>query len=397
VLITHGHPDHLHPAFLLTRRWTGPDRVLHVWGPSLAIDMCRDWIGEGSAVELHVVEPGDTLTLPTLEGDYRVHAVAAPHAHGDGDVVAAEAVLYAVTAPDDARLLYATDTGPFDPVDAGVPVGPFDVVLLDETFGDVSDHGTGHLDLATLPAVLDALRLHGSLADDTVVVATHLSHHNPPTAELRERLRSLGVVVHDDLAVIDTAQGDRGRHILVLGGARSGKSHHAEHLVGDSADVTYVATGGERPGDAEWAERVRRHRDRRPGHWRTVETVDVATVLCEAGPGGTVLVDCLALWLTAQLDAAGAWERIDSGDAAGVQADVLASVDELVAAVHACRADIVLVSNEVGMGVVPATSSGRAFRDLLGITNVRVAEACDETVLVVAGQPLPLTGGHHAH
>jgi adenosyl cobinamide kinase/adenosyl cobinamide phosphate guanylyltransferase len=110
-----------------------------------------------------------------------------------------------------------------------------------------------------------------------------------------------------------------------------------------------------------------------------------------------VLVDCLALWLTAQLDAAGAWERIDSGDAAGVQADVLASVDELVAAVHACRADIVLVSNEVGMGVVPATSSGRAFRDLLGITNVRVAEACDETVLVVAGQPLPLTGGHHAH
>lgn len=394
VLVTHGHPDHLHPAFLLTRRWTSPDRVLHVWGPPLAIDMCRDWIGEGSAVELHVVEPGDILGLSTAGGDYLVDVVAARHAHGDGDVVAAEAVLYAVIAPDGARLLYATDTGPFDPVDAGVPGGRFDVVLLDETFGDRTDHRTGHLDLVTLPTVLDALHRHGSIADDTVVVATHLSHHNPPTAELRERLRALGVGVLDDLDVIDTAKGARGRRILVLGGARSGKSHHAEHLVGDGADVTYVATGGERPGDPEWAERVQRHRDRRPGHWRTVETVDVATILRTAECGGTVLVDCLALWLTAQLDAVGAWDRIDSGDAAGVQADALACVDELAAAVRDCRSDVVLVSNEVGMGVVPATSSGRAFRDLLGITNVRVAEACDETVLVVAGRPLTLTGGH---
>jgi adenosylcobinamide kinase / adenosylcobinamide-phosphate guanylyltransferase len=397
VLITHGHPDHLHPAFLLTRRWTGPDRVLHVWGPPLAIDMCRDWIGPDSAVELHVVAPGDALDLGTARGAYAVEVLAARHAHGDGDAVAAEALLYAVTGPDDARLLYATDTGPFDPAETRLPVDPFDVVLLDGTFGDVSDHGTGHLDLATLPGVLDALRLHGSLADDTVVVATHLSHHNPPTAELRERVRSLGVRVLDDFDVIDTAQGARGRRILVLGGARSGKSHHAEHLVGDRSDVVYVATGGERPGDTEWAERVRHHRDRRPGHWRTLETVDVATILRTAEYGGTVLVDCLALWLTAHLDAAGAWERIESGDAAGVQADVLAGVDELVAAVRGCRADVVLVSNEVGMGVVPATSSGRAFRDLLGITNVRVAEACDETVLVVAGQPLPLTAGHRAH
>jgi len=397
VLITHGHPDHLHPAFLLTRRWTSPDRTLHVWGPPLAIDMCRDWIGDGSAVDLHVVAPGDALDLPTATGGYRIDVLPARHAHGDGDVVAAEAVLYAVTAPDGARLLYATDTGPFDPVDAGVPDGRFDVVLLDETFGDHTDHGTGHLDLATLPTVLDALRRHGTVGDGTTVVATHLSHHNPSTAELRARLRPLGVHVVDDLDVIDTAHGSPTRRTLVLGGARSGKSHHAERIVGDRTDVVYVATGGERPGDADWAERVRRHRDRRPAHWRTAETVDVATELHGAVPGGTVLVDCLALWLTAQLDDVGAWERIDSGDGTGVQADVLARVDELAAALRGCQADVVLVSNEVGMGVVPATTSGRAFRDLLGIANVRIAEACDETVLVVAGQPLPLTGGHRAH
>ena len=122
----------------------------------------------------------------------------------------------------------------------------------------------------------------------------------------------------------------------------------------------------------------------------------MATVLRAAESGDTVLVDCLALWLTGQLDAVDAWERTDAGDRAGVEADVLARVDELAAAVHACRADVVLVSNEVGMGVVPATSSGRAFRDLLGITNVRISEACDDTVLVVAGQPLTLPGGRRA-
>lgn len=396
VLITHGHPDHLHPAFLLSRRWTSPDRVLHVWAPPLAVDMCRPWIGEGSAVELHPVVSGDALDLDTSAGGYRVDVLPARHAHGDGDVVAAEAVLYAITAPDGRRLLYATDTGPFDPADAGVPDGRFDVVLLDETFGEKADHGTGHLDLVTLPTVLDALRRHGTVADDSIVVATHLSHHNPPTAVLRERLRPMGVRVVDDLDVIDTARAGTGRRTLVLGGARSGKSHHAESLVGDRTDVVYVATGGERPDDVDWADRVRRHRDRRPAHWTTVESVDVATILNEAATGGTVLVDCLALWLTAHLDAVDAWDRIDAGDSAGVHADVLARVDELAAAVSECRAELVLVSNEVGMGVVPATSSGRAFRDLLGITNLRIAEACDDTVLVVAGQLLPLSGGHRA-
>ena len=398
VLITHGHPDHLHPAFLLSRTWTAPDRTLHVWGPPLAIDLCRDWLGPSSAVVLHVLGPGDVAVLPTAAGDYVATAIAAAHAHGDGDVMAEEALLYAVDTPDGRRLLYATDTGPFDPVAAGVPAGPFDVVLLDQTFGDKADHGTGHLDLVTLPSVLDALRRHGAISGSTVVGATHLSHHNPPTAQLRPRLAAWGVRVLDDLDVIDTeldTEVDAGfdavrphRRVLVLGGARSGKSHHAEELLADAPAVTYVATGGTRPGDAEWAERVTAHRQRRPRHWRTVESVDVAACLASAGSDDAVLVDCLALWLTAVLDDVDAWARLESGDRAGVRHDAEARLDEVLEALRRCPARVVFVSNEVGMGVVPATAAGRLFRDLLGVVNARVAAACDDTVLVVAGRPM---------
>jgi adenosylcobinamide kinase/adenosylcobinamide-phosphate guanylyltransferase len=388
VLITHGHPDHLHPAFLLSRAWTHPERVLHVWGPARALDLCRDWLGPGSTVDLHVLAPGDEADLPTVAGRYRLTAMPAAHAHGDGDVLAEEALLYAVAGPDGTRLLYATDTGPFDPAAAGVPSGPFDIVLLDETFGDKSDHGTGHLDLARLPAMLAALQEHGTITESTVVGATHLSHHNPPTDELSARLTPLGVRALRDLEVLETGATRTREHTLVLGGARSGKSHFAEGLLTDEPAVTYVATGGTRPGDAEWAERVSIHRSRRPHHWVTVESTDVPGCLAAAGPADAVLVDCLALWLTAVLDDVDAWQRIEAAGRSGVLRDAHARLEELVSALGDCRARVVLVTNEVGMGVVPATAAGRLFRDLLGVVNVRVAAACDETVLVVAGQPM---------
>jgi adenosylcobinamide kinase / adenosylcobinamide-phosphate guanylyltransferase len=390
VLVTHGHPDHLHPAFLLTRSWTSPDRPLHVWAPPLALDMCRHWIGPDSDVLLHAITPGDEAELPTAAGTYKVAVLPARHAHGNGDELAAEAVLFAVTAPDGGRLLYATDTGPFAPAEAGVPADAFDLVLVDETFGDKDDHGTGHLDLVRLPGVLDALRAHGSIGPATVVVATHLSHHNPPTAELLPRLAALGVRLGYDLDVLDTSSGlhdGRSRH-LVLGGARSGKSHFAEGLVAGQGRVRYVATGGQRPDDAEWSLRVRQHRARRPAHWQTVESTDVAGILRAEPAGGAVLVDCLALWLTAVLDELDAWTRIEAGGIEPVQAAALARADDLVDAVRTTAVSVVLVSNEVGMGVVPATASGRLFRDLLGTVNLRVSAACDETTLLVAGQPL---------
>jgi adenosylcobinamide kinase/adenosylcobinamide-phosphate guanylyltransferase len=393
VLITHGHPDHLHPAFLLSRRWTSPRDTLHVWGPPLAIDLCRDWIGPDSAVALHAIVSGQTVELATRAGTYLVEALPAQHAHGDGDVVAEEALLFAVTAPDGDALLYATDTGPLPESTLALLDEPFDAVLLDETFGDKPDHRTGHLDLATLPGVLASLRACGAVTESTLVAATHLSHHNPPASVLRPRLAALGVRLLDDFDVIDTSApgGGLGRRRFITGGARSGKSALAERMAEGRGPVTYVATSGDRPDDPEWTHRVAVHRARRPEHWTTVETIDVAGVLASAAPGSVVLVDCLALWLTAHLDALDAWQRSEEGDGERVRADAAAPMTALVTALEACPADVVLVSNEVGMGVVPATASGRLFRDLLGALNVQVAAACDESTLAVAGIAVPLT------
>lgn len=388
VLITHGHPDHLHPAFLLTRSWVPESGPLHVWGPASAIDLCRDWCAPQAEEFLHVVRPGDQITLPTAHGAVDVRVLAARHDHGNGDIHAAEAVLYSLTSLDGSSLLYATDTGPFEPTAVGLPTVAHDVVLIDATFGDTLDHGTGHLDLATLPAQLDALREHGSITDTTRVLATHLSHHNPPTDELRPRLAALGVELPEDFMTIDT-RGRSPQHTLLLGGARSGKSRHAESLLAEHPDVTYIATGGTRADDPEWELRVAAHRARRPATWATAETTDVVPVLSDVE--GPCLIDCLALWLTAHLDELDAWQRWEAGERDAVIAEARIRIDDLCAAVARHPGDVVVVSNEVGMGIVPATPAGRLFRDLLGIANIAMADACDRTLLVVAGRTLDLT------
>jgi len=173
--------------------------------------------------------------------------------------------------------------------------------------------------------------------------------------------------------------------ILVTGGVRSGKSTHAEALIGHEP-ATYVAAGPtpDAEVDPDWAARIAAHRARRPGSWTTVETQDVAGAI--RGTEVPVLVDCLGTWLTAVIDTAGAWEQ----DADAVQRLVLARVDQVVAALTACDHDVVVVTNEVGLGVVPEHRSGRLFRDLLGTVNQRVAAACDEVHLVVAGRMLRL-------
>lgn len=176
------------------------------------------------------------------------------------------------------------------------------------------------------------------------------------------------------------------RRVLILGGARSGKSAEAERRLRNAGAVTYVATGGDREGDPEWAERVAAHRARRPAHWRTVETTDVAAVLRESS--GAVLIDCLGLWLTAVLDECAAWDEA-AWHSGGARA-VAARVDELVSAWRATDAHVVAVSAEVGMSVVPDTSAGRRFRDELGRLNQRLAAESDKVLLVVAGRVLVL-------
>ena len=151
--------------------------------------------------------------------------------------------------------------------------------------------------------------------------------------------------------------------------------------------MTYVATGGTRPGDREWAERTAAHRSRRPTSWRTLETTDLEGVLRSAQ--GAVLVDSLTLWLAAALEECGAF---GDDEPPAARARLHDWVDHLVEAWAATTATAVIVSDEVGSGVVPPTASGRLFRDELGQLNARIAAAADEVVLVVAGQALVLKG-----
>jgi adenosylcobinamide kinase / adenosylcobinamide-phosphate guanylyltransferase len=171
------------------------------------------------------------------------------------------------------------------------------------------------------------------------------------------------------------------RRVLVLGGARSGKSAYAEGLLAHAASVVYVATGMvPSPADPEWAARVQAHRDRRPRGWSTAETQDLASVL--SAPGPPALVDDLSTWLAAAMDAADVW-----ADAPGSDAALAARVAEFVAAWFATRRTVIAVSAEVGQGLVPATSSGRRFRDELGRLNAAIAAGSDEVWFVTAGLP----------
>jgi adenosylcobinamide kinase/adenosylcobinamide-phosphate guanylyltransferase len=174
--------------------------------------------------------------------------------------------------------------------------------------------------------------------------------------------------------------------VLVLGGARSGKSVTAERMLAARERVDYVACGPAADGtDPAWAERVRVHRERRPAHWTTVETLDVAGLLAAAPPAREavpILVDCLSTWLAGVMDECGLWTATDGADK-----QVASRVDALLGAWRSTRRQVVAVSNEVGSGVVPATVSGGRFRDELGALNARVAAECEQVWLCVAGIP----------
>ena len=164
----------------------------------------------------------------------------------------------------------------------------------------------------------------------------------------------------------------------MLGGSRSGKSAHAEALVAGARDVTYLATSPPLPGDAEWAERVAVHRARRPAGWTTLETTAPSDLLRR----GTVLVDSVTTWVAALMDQTGVW----AGEP-GADERLARRCDALVEAWTTTPAHVVAVSDEVGLGVVPETLSGRLFRDTLGTVNQRLAGTADEVWFVVAGLP----------
>jgi adenosylcobinamide kinase/adenosylcobinamide-phosphate guanylyltransferase len=170
---------------------------------------------------------------------------------------------------------------------------------------------------------------------------------------------------------------------LVLGGVRSGKSRWAEFALAESLEtnqpVHYLATGRVADSDPAWRQRVDAHRDRRPPHWSTVETDDVAEQL-RRSPNTPTLVDDIGGWLAAALDRHQAWE----------DGCISEGIDELTTAVAEFSAPLVLVSPEVGLTVVAATTSARRFTDELGALNQRLGALCERVVLVVAGHPLPI-------
>ena len=160
---------------------------------------------------------------------------------------------------------------------------------------------------------------------------------------------------------------------LVLGGARSGKSAHGEALIAASGPGLYLATAN--AGDGEMAERIRRHRRRRGPDWTTLEEpLDVAGVLGDHA-GRPVLVDCLTLWL-ANIMAAGR--------------DPEAETRRLIGGLTGLSYPVVLISGEVGSGIIPANALARAFADAAGTLNQTVAACAQRAVLVTAGIPLTL-------
>lgn len=172
--------------------------------------------------------------------------------------------------------------------------------------------------------------------------------------------------------------------VLLTGGARSGKSSAAEALV-RGLPTTYVATGPDGSDDPEWTERIARHRARRPRHWTTVASTDLPRWIAAADPERPVLIDCLTLWLTDRMDSAKAWDHPQQAEPV-----VTAEIEAVTDAVASCSGGLVLVTNEVGSGVVPTGAGTRMFRDVLGRCNALVAAQCDEVYLVVAGHVVPL-------
>jgi adenosylcobinamide kinase/adenosylcobinamide-phosphate guanylyltransferase len=282
-----------------------------------------------------------------------------------------------VTGPDGRRLLYPARPG-------AVPEPAEGAAAYDVAF----------LDLLGEPAQLGLLRARGLITADTVTVVAFADHRVSAEEELRRRCGFWGAELIGDGDAVTTARSiekgfsaeRRPWRVLVLGGARSGKSERAELRLAGEPDVTYVATGTAgvaEPEDPEWAARVAAHRARRPAWWRTAETTDLAGVLAQAR--GALLIDGIGTWLAAAMDECGAWDG--SADSA---ARLAAKIAGLVGAWRQTWAYVVAVSDETGLGVVPGSPAGRRFRDELGRLNQVLAAESEETELVVAGRIVPL-------
>jgi adenosylcobinamide kinase/adenosylcobinamide-phosphate guanylyltransferase len=170
---------------------------------------------------------------------------------------------------------------------------------------------------------------------------------------------------------------------VVLGGARSGKSSFAVHLgqraAASGRGVAFIATSPRIPGDDDLEARIAAHRSERPAAWLTIEEeVDVPLAVNSVESTALVIVDCVTVWVS----------NLMHRDAS--EQDVLDAANQVLAALHSRSGPSLLISNEVGMGIVPMNALARSYRDLLGRVNQRFVAASDTALLMVAGRALPL-------
>ena len=182
----------------------------------------------------------------------------------------------------------------------------------------------------------------------------------------------------------------RGKCILILGGVRSGKSQFAQEMASRMGEgVLFVATG--EPLDEEMRQRIEEHRRMRPSNWRTVEApLHVGRRISEEiGSAEVVILDCLTLLVSNVIGQCGDPEQVDAGL---VSAKLAVEIEELAACIEKVEASFILVSNEVGMGLVPDNRLGRLYRDCLGKANRELAQRAGSVYLMVAGIPMVVKG-----
>ncbi|AGY57916.1 bifunctional adenosylcobinamide kinase/adenosylcobinamide-phosphate guanylyltransferase [Gloeobacter kilaueensis] len=182
--------------------------------------------------------------------------------------------------------------------------------------------------------------------------------------------------------------------ILILGGARSGKSRFAERLASHYAGtepVLYIATA--QPSDPEMISRIERHQAERPAHWQTIECPRLLCSVTEEPLAPVILLDCLSVLVANWLLAGGDFENIRWSEAD--EAALLREVESLIDASAAAHTHLLIVSNEVGMGVVPPYPLGRLYRDVLGRLHQSIAERAERVYLLVAGLPVEIKSLAH--
>lgn len=179
------------------------------------------------------------------------------------------------------------------------------------------------------------------------------------------------------------------RHILITGGVRSGKSKFAEDMAGGFGEkVIYLATA--QALDIEMQERILKHQQRRPEDWTTIEEpLKIVEVLSQYQSGTTVLLDCLTLYLS------NLFFKYEGMSAAQHEQVIGAKITSLAEMIKRSNANIIMVSNEIGWGLVPENALARRFRDLAGNANQIIATVCEEVYLMVSGLPIQIKGGRN--